>query len=297
VLSLSALAALANQHASELDLPVRPLLIGNRTFGPSDPVLMGALNLSRESTYRDSIATSVDDAIRKGRVMAAQGAAVIDIGAESTTARTSRVSAEEQAGALVPVIKALTADGIELSVESYEASVVREGLAAGARVVNLTGVQDQAEILDLAAEHDATVILCYVRGANVREIADVTLDEDPIPELLDHFGGRLEAAGHAGVARVVIDPGMGFYYGNLTDPATRVQHQARVLLNSFRLRALGVPLCQALPHAFDLFGDEYRTAEGFFATLAFLGGTSMYRTHEVPRVRAVLDALSTLTLP
>jgi dihydropteroate synthase len=229
--------------------------------------------------------------------MAAQGAAVIDIGAESTTARASRVSPEEQAGALVPVIKALTADGIELSVESYEASVVREGLAAGARVVNLTGVQDQAEILDLAAAHDATVILCYVRGANVREIADVTLDEDPIPELLDHFGERLEAAGHSGVARVVIDPGMGFYYGNLTDPATRVQHQARVLLNSFRLRALGVPVCQALPHAFDLFGDEYRTAEGFFATLAFLGGTSMYRTHEVPRVRAVLDALSTLTLP
>ena len=295
MLSLAALALLAQEHEASLDLPVKPLHVGHTAYGADQPAIMGTLNLSRESTYRDSIATSLADAVRKGRIMAAQGAAVIDIGAESTTARASRVSADDQADALVPVIAALTAEGIPISVESYEASVVRSGLAAGASVVNLTGIQDQAEILDLVAEHDATVILCYVRGANVREITDVTLDVDPLPELLDHFAGRLAAAEAAGVAKVVIDPGMGFYYGNLTDPATRVHHQARVLLNSFRLRALGVPICQALPHAFDLFGDEYRTAEGFFATLAFLGGTSLYRTHEVPRVRAVLEAMTSLT--
>ena len=62
-------------------------------------------------------------------------------------------------------------------------------------------------------------------------------------------------------------------------------------LNTFRLRALGFPVCHALPHAFEYFGDEVRCAEPFFAVLAALGKTDLFRTHEVPRVRAVLDTL------
>jgi dihydropteroate synthase len=87
---------------------------------------------------------------------------------------------------------------------------------------------------------------------------------------------------------------MGFYYGNLVTPAVRVQHQTHVLLNGFRLRALGLPICNALPHAFDLFEDQFRTAEGFFAVLASLGGTGIYRTHEVAHVASVLGAMRTL---
>ena len=95
---------------------------------------------------------------------------------------------------------------------------------------------------------------------------------------------------------MVIDPGMGFYYDNLTDPITRARHQARVLAHSFRLRTLGVPVCNALPHAFDLFEDEFRKAEGFFAVLASLGGTHLFRTHEVAHVRAVLAAMEALSV-
>ncbi|MEK9737392.1 MAG: dihydropteroate synthase, partial [Candidatus Nanopelagicales bacterium] len=146
----------------------------------------------------------------------------------------------------------------------------------------------------LAAEFDATVILCYVKGANVREITDVNLDADPVPGILDHFAQRVEVARQHGVDRIVIDPGMGFYYGNLVDPMTRVRHQAEVIINTFRLRVLGLPICHALPHAFDLFEDHFRTAEGFFAVLATLGGASLFRTHEVPRVAAVVRAMQTL---
>jgi dihydropteroate synthase len=89
---------------------------------------------------------------------------------------------------------------------------------------------------------------------------------------------------------------MGFYYANLTDPESRAAHQTRVLLNTFRLRALGLPICHAVPHAFDLFEDEFRIAEGFFAVLASLGGASVFRTHEVPRVKAVLNALQVLSV-
>jgi dihydropteroate synthase len=295
VLSLSSLAALAAGHADELDHPVAPLHIGDRVYDTdSTPVIMGTVNLSRDSTYRESIAIDRESAIRKARVMAAQGAHFIDIGAESSTAKAARVSPDDQIAALVPVIKHLTAEGIDVSAETYDPAVVRACLAAGAKVLNLTGSAHQAEMFDLAAEFNATVILCYVQGDNVREITDVTLDADPFPGIRDHFAARIALANKAGVERIAIDPGMGFFYGNLVTPAVRVQHQTHVLLNAFRLRALGLPICNALPHAFDLFEDEFRTAEGFFAVLASLGGTGIYRTHEVARVAAVLSSMRTL---
>lgn len=62
-------------------------------------------------------------------------------------------------------------------------------------------------------------------------------------------------------------------------------------LQTFRLRELGFPVCHALPHAFEYFGEDVRCAEPFFAVLAALGKTDLFRTHEVPRVRAVLKTL------
>jgi dihydropteroate synthase len=94
-----------------------------------------------------------------------------------------------------------------------------------------------------------------------------------------------------GVEKIIIDPGLGFYYRNLQDSAVRVRHQMNVFLNTFRLRALGFPICHALPHAFEYFGEEVRCAEPFFAVLAALGKTDLFRTHEVPRIKAVLDTL------
>lgn len=298
MITLAALADLARAHRDDLDGSVGPLLIGERVFDVDRrPVIMGTLNLSRDSTYRESIAVSAESALRKARVMAAEGADLVDIGAESSTARAARVDADGQIASLVPVIEQVTAEGILVSVETYEPQVVAASLRAGASVLNMTGVEHEDRMLELAAEHGATVILCYSAGGNVREITDVTVDEDPLPGLLEHFARRVEHARRRGADRVVIDPGMGFFYGNLTDPLIRARHQARVILSTFRLRSLGLPICNALPHAFDLFEEEFRTAEGFYAVLAMLGGTSVLRTHEVPQVRGVVRAMSALEVP
>lgn len=295
MISLSSLAQLAAGHHADVDLPVAPLLVGDRTFDTdAGPVVMGAVNLSRESTYRESIATSTASAIRKARVQVAHGADLVDIGAESSTARAARVDPQSQIRALVPVVEALTGDGILVSAESYQPAVVRATLEAGAKVVNLTGSADDHTIFDLAAEFAATVVLCHVTGANVRDVAEATVHADPIPGMLEQFATRIAVARDHGVERIVIDPGMGFYYGNLTDPMVRARHQGMVILNTFRLRPLGLPICHAMPHAFDLFEDQFRSAEGFFTVLASLGGTGVFRTHEVPQVVAVLGAMREL---
>lgn len=98
------------------------------------------------------------------------------------------------------------------------------------------------------------------------------------------------------MAQLIIDPGLGFHYANLTTPGVRAQQQATMLASTFRLRVLGVPVCQALPHAFDLFEEELRTAEAFFAVLALLGRAGVLRAHEVARVAAVVRAMTALDL-
>jgi dihydropteroate synthase len=292
MITLSTLVALAAEHGAELDRPVEPLRLGDRVIDTDlEPVVMGSLNLSRDSTYRDSVATSTDSAVRRGRTMAAQGADIVDVGAESTNATSRRVDAVGQIDTLLPVISALAEDGVCVSAETYEPEVVAACLEAGATVVNFTGAATQGDVFDLVAKHHATLVLCSVTGSDVREVTDVERDRDPVPGLVAHFEERLELARSRGVERLVIDPGLGFYYGNLTDPGVRISHQTQVLLQTFRLRSLGLPVCHALPHAFDLFQDQFRQAEPMFAVLARLGGTGVFRTHEVPQVRAVLDAL------
>ncbi|MGB4689331.1 MAG: dihydropteroate synthase [Candidatus Nanopelagicales bacterium] len=289
MISLETLSALFQNHSAALKTPIAQLEFDGKLF--SQPALMATVNLSRDSTYRESIAISTEAAIRKSRVYFAQGADLIDIGAESSTAKAARVNAQDQIRALVPVIEQLSADGIPVSAETYEPEVVKACLQAGAKVLNFTGNEYEDEILDLASQFNATVVVCYVGGANVREITDLNLDADPIPALAAYFEKRIESALSHGVSNIVIDPGMGFYYGNLVDPLTRVKHQTNVILNSFRLRELGYPICQALPHAFDLFEDEFRTAESFFAVIASLGGVNLIRTHEISKVRPVFNAM------
>lgn len=297
MITLADLAHLQHAHGEAWDSPVAPVVLpgprGPVTIGDGPVTLMGCVNLSRDSTYRESVATSPSDAVRMGRVQAAQGAAIIDLGAESSNATAARVGADDQVARLVPAVKGLAEEAV-VSVETYEPEVVRACLDAGARVLNMTGREHEDEMLALAAEYDAAVVLCFGETANVREISDVPPDADPVPVLLDHFAPRIAHARSLGVDKVVIDPGMGFFYGNLVDPLPRARHQTKVLAQGFRLRPLGVPVCNAVPHSFDVFGDEFRKGEGFYAVFAALGGTHLVRTHEVAHLRVVLRGLAEL---
>ena len=292
VLKLEDLLELARDHETELAAPVQAVsLPGSKVELGAEPKLMGVVNLSPDSWYRESVCLNTKDAISRGKLLAAQGAAIVDVGGESTLHEAERVDAVGQSARLLPVITSLSAAGVAVSAETYSPEVAKQSLEAGASIINLTGGGEAEAIYDSVAAHEAAVIICFVQGANAREVADLKLDDDPVPMLLDYFGREIKRAQSAGVNRIIIDPGLGFYYRNLEDSSDRVRHQMKVFLNTFRLRQLGWPVCHALPHAFEYFGEEVRTAESFFAVLAALGKTSLFRTHEVPKVRAVLETL------
>jgi dihydropteroate synthase len=295
MLTLEKLAGLLEKNRAAASARVKEFSIGGKKFNfNSRPAVMGVVNLSADSWYRESVCLSAEAAIQRGQVLAAQGADIIDVGAESTLAHAARAGDAAQKSKLIPVIKALRAKKIPVSVETYSPAVTRASLEAGANILNLTGTQASAKIYRMIAAHDAAVIICYVAGKNVREVRDLDLSADPIPMLRDFFARQIEIARRNGVEKIFLDPGLGFYYRNLQDSAVRVRHQMNVFLNTFRLRELGFPVCHALPHAFEFFRDEVRSAEPFFAMLASLGKTDLFRTHEVPRIKAVLDTMAVL---
>lgn len=292
MLKLEQLAELLEQNRAAANARVKEFSIGGKKFNfNSQPAIMGVINLSADSWYRESVCLSADAAIQRGEILAAQGADIVDIGAESTLANAARIDDELQKSKLIPVIKKLRKEKILVSAETYSSKVARASLEAGSNILNLTGNANAKETFKMAAAHDAAVIICYVQGKNVREVGDFDFSSDPIEMMREYFSRQIEVAQKAGIEKIFLDPGLGFYYRNLQDSAVRVRHQINIFLNTFRLRTLGFPICNALPHAFEFFRDEVRCAEPFFAILAALGKTDLFRTHEVPRIKAVLETI------
>ncbi len=296
MLDLESLAELLDTHRSALAARVPGFSLRTNSFTPADgPRLMGVVNLSADSWYRESVCLNTAQAVRRGRRLATEGAALIDIGAESTLLHANRADESLQTSMLLPVVRELAADGLLVSVETYHPSVCAACLEAGAAVLNMTAAADTTELYRMVADHDAAVIICYIQGgANVREVGDLTVSDDHTATLLEYFQRETDQAAALGVTRIWIDPGMGFYYKNLQDSAARVRYQIRTLLHTFRLRTLGFPVCHALPHAFEYFGEEVRSAEPFFGVLALLGKTDLLRTHEVAKLHGVLRTMGAL---
>lgn len=292
MLTLEYLADLLDKNRSAATARVREFSIGDQQLAfNSKPAIMGVINLSPDSWYRESVCLSTGSAIQRADMMRAQGAQIIDVGAESTLANAARLDSALQQSKLLPVLKQLKAGKHLVSIETYQPEVARTCLELGADIINLTGTRDADEIYRMSATHNAAVIICYVQGANVREVTDFDFSADSTEKMREYFSRQIELAEKCGVKKIFIDPGLGFYYRNLQDSSVRVRHQMTVFLNTFRLRALGYPVCHALPHAFEYFREEVRSAEPFFAVLAALGKTDLFRTHEVPRTRAVLDTM------
>ena len=293
MLNLAYLHSLYKNYSESFHTTVTSFKLNDRLFDfQTRPHIMGVINLSPDSWYRESVCLTTDQAIQRAQLLTLQGADLIDIGAESTLAHASRVDDKQQIEKLLPIIRELKTQNICLSVETYEAKVAQACFDAGACVLNLTGNFENETLYRIVADHEGAIILCYVQGQHVRAVKNFIFSEDNLKSMRDFFAKTIDRANQCGVKKILIDPGLGFYYANLQDSAKRVRYQMETLLQTFRLRQLGFPVCHALPHAFEFFQDEVRAAEPFFAVLALLGKTNLLRTHEVSKIQAVLKTLS-----
>jgi dihydropteroate synthase len=174
---------------------------------------MGILNVTPDSFSDGGIYLDPDAAVGHGLALAAAGADLVDVGGESTRPGAHRVAADEELARIRPVVRALVAEGVVVSIDTQHASVAAAALADGAAMVNdVSGGRADRAMLPLLAGSGAACVLMHSRG----ESADMRVTahyDDVVGEVTDELAARLEAALAAGVdpEAVVLDPGIGFH--------------------------------------------------------------------------------------
>ena len=292
MINLSEYLSLAQSATVPKAGPIANYPLGSsRTVIGTGATIMGVINLSPQSRYRESIALNTEDAINRGRRLVLEGADLVDVGSESTTPGSPTVEADSQLAALLPVVTGLVAHDVPVSVETYNPVVAEACLAEGAVVLNITATPNAEALYRIAAEHQATAIVCYSATGSPRDQGRINPDGDVLADRRAFFETEIARSASVGLSQLVIDPGAGFSYQDLPDGPVRVKHQLEVMMASSRLLDLGHPICNALPHAFTYFAEELRSGEGFFAVLAAIGGTSLFRTHEVRQISALISCL------
>jgi dihydropteroate synthase len=271
---------------------------------------MGILNVTPDSFSDGGRYTTVEAALRRAEQMAEEGAALIDIGGESTRpagtaygAGAAPVSSEEEKRRVVPVVEAVARrfPHVLISVDTYKGEVARAALAAGAHLVNdVTGLRDGIGTARAAADYGAPLVVMHALGSpgtmpHEHAYADV------VEDVAASLARSVRAAEAAGVRHVVVDPGFGF--------GKTPEENLRLIARTDRLAALGRPVLVGIsrkrtvgvvlgtPEAPAPVGERLFGTLGLTA-VAVLRGASLVRTHDVRAtvelVAAVAAAEATL---
>lgn len=198
---------------------------------------MGVTNVTPDSFSDGGRFVETEAALRQARKLAVEGAAILDIGGESTRPGAEPVPAEVEIARVVPVIRALHAEGVVLSIDTMKPAVARAAVAAGAAIWNdVSALRHEPESLATAAELGCEVVLMHMQGDPRTMQADPRY-ADVVAEVCDFLAARAEAAVAAGVVRdrIWVDPGIGFGK-HIT------QHNVPLLAQLERVVALGYPV-------------------------------------------------------
>ena len=260
------------------------------------PKIVGILNVTADSFSDGGLYLEPSAALEKARALIAQGADIIDIGAESSRPEAQKVSAQEEIDRLIPVIKSLKQEKITLSVDTYKPEVMRQVLEMGVDMINdITALKDPASV-EIVKQYTVPVVILYSRGQGPQ--ADRTVREHRylMNEIIRFFADRIDTLTGSGIKleNIIIDPGMGFFLGGNPEPSLMVLKHLK------ELKRLGVQLYLSTSRksfiGTILHREVSKRSAGTLATeiWASLQGVDYLRTHEVEPLRDALRMLQAI---
>jgi dihydropteroate synthase len=259
------------------------------------PLLMGILNVTPDSFSDGGTYRSAEDAVDRGFAMAAEGAAILDVGGESTRPGSMPVPLDEELRRVLPVIRGLAGrPGVIVSVDTTKADVAREAISAGAGIVNDTSaLADDPAMASVVRESGCALVLMHRRGT------PATMQSAPrydslFDEMLAELSERIEAAVAEGIGRerILVDPGIGF--------GKRQADNLALHRHLPELRVLGRPVVfgpsrkafigalTGSPAAHRQFGTAAAVAA------AVLSGAHILRVHDVKEMREVVQVAAAI---
>jgi dihydropteroate synthase len=245
------------------------------------PSVMGVVNVTPDSFSDAGVNFDPDDAVVTARRMVEDGAAIVDVGGESTRPGSQGVTAEEELRRVEPVLERLA--GLPLSIDTSKAEVARRALVLGAELVNdVTALRGDPRLAEVVAESRAYLCLMHMQGDPRTMQADPRYD-DVVAEVKAFLEERLAAAVSAGIAeeRICLDPGIGF--------GKTVEHNFELVRRLPELTAVGRPVVVGFSRKSSLgklLGDPSATTGSLAASVgaavaAYERGATILRVHDV----------------
>jgi dihydropteroate synthase len=251
-----------------------------------EPVVMGILNIGRDSVADSRTFESVEQQLQRGLELVAAGAAIVDIGVLSGRTDTAPISVEQEIDQLCPLVQALSGAGVLVSIDTWRAETIAAAVAAGAALINDTSGLLDSGIADIAAASGAGLVLMHTRAAPKQ--VHFPSYEDPLLDVLEFLRERVTLATDRGVApeQLLIDPGL--------DYAKAPQESIAVLRRLGELAVFERPILLAVSRKYfigmltDALPEE-RLA-GTIAALEFgvSAGAQIVRVHDVAQVSQYL---------
>lgn len=250
--------------------------IGKQEFKPERMEVMGILNVTPDSFSDGGKFNTLEAAVAQADRMIEEGAAIIDVGGESTRPGFAYVTAEEEMKRVLPVIEAIRAKYPEIliSIDTYKAVTAEAAIKAGADIINdVWGFKKDPEIAKVAAKYDVACVLMHNR-----EVAEYN---DFMEDVLKDLQESIDIALAAGVKkeRIIVDPGVGF--------AKNYEQNLEVTREVGRLKELGYPVLLATSRksmiGLTLDEDKDHRLEGTIATtcVGVMAGCEFVRVHDV----------------
>jgi dihydropteroate synthase len=251
---------------------------------------MGVVNVTPDSFFDGGVHLRTEDAVGAARRMAEEGAAIVDVGGESTRPGSEGVTVEEELRRVRPVLEELAGD-VPVSIDTAKAEVARQALELGAEMVNdVTALRGDSAMAEVVAESGAYVCLMHMQG-EPRTMQLEPRYDDVVSEVAGFLEDRVRAAVDAGVSEnlICLDPGIGF--------GKTVAQNFELVRRLDEIAALGRPVVVGFSHKSSLgrvLGDPEATTGPLSASLAaavtaYERGATILRVHDV---RETVEALA-----
>ena len=254
------------------------------------PVVMGVLNATPDSFFEGHLDKGIEGILQHAAKMIGEGAAIIDVGGQSTRPGSERIDATEELDRVLPVIEAIRKkfpDTI-ISIDTYHSKVAQATVQAGAHMVNdiSSGGLDEAMIETVAYFKNVPYVCMHMKGRpeNMQEHAQY---DDVVKEVLDFFIEKQDACRKAGINDVIIDPGFGF--------AKTIEQNFYLLKHLSILNILDKPLLVGLSRKATIYktlgvtAAEALNGTTVLNTIALMNGANILRVHDVKEAREAVE--------
>lgn len=276
-----------NANYFEIQKSKCSLQISGKLLSLEKPLIMGILNATPDSFFKESRVAGVEEGLIRAEAMLDAGADILDIGAYSSRPGAEHISEQEELDRLLPLVEKISSELPQavLSIDTFRSRVAEEALKRGAHIVNdISGGTDDEFMFEIAAKYDAPLILMHKKG-NPQNMQLNPSYEDVVLEVYDYFIKQVSLAKSKGISQLVLDVGFGF--GKSTE------HNYQLLRNMKVFQSFGYPILLGISRKgmiwknLNILPEEALNGTTVLNTIGLQNSADILRVHDVKEAKEI----------